>query len=80
MAAAKDTTQSTNKVPLLDMDTDYSMWVTRFQTFAFFNEPEIWTTICDGSHKPVKTTADGEVPKTTEELSARDVELLKRDK
>ena len=80
MALNSNVSQSTNKVPLLNMDTDYSMWVTRFQTYAYFNEPEIWTAILEGCHYPIKDTTDGKIAKTLEEYTARDLDLLKRDK
>ncbi|KAI3796189.1 hypothetical protein L1987_38854 [Smallanthus sonchifolius] len=79
MAAYDNDIHITNKPPRVISASDYSIWVIRLQSFLFYNDPELWNSITDGTHIPRASTANGGLildPKTMDiDYKLKDVDI-----
>ncbi|KAI3802040.1 hypothetical protein L1987_30163 [Smallanthus sonchifolius] len=80
MATSSSTEHSGgNRPPVLVSTRDFDDWTKKMKLFFQFHDYTLLSSITDGPHKPVTTTADVQRPKLVSEYDEKDLALIARD-
>ncbi|KAI3676109.1 hypothetical protein L1987_85708 [Smallanthus sonchifolius] len=80
MATSSSTEHSGgSRPPVLVSTRDFDDWTKKMKLFFQFHDYTLLSSITDGPHKPVTTTADVQRPKLVSEYDEKDLALIARD-